>query len=480
MMTLTRGSNMLEHGSDGAPPICILATMPAEIVWLIRNLLSPASRTCLALTAKSFFSYFGLEPLGSEGKRDLILLLEREDPMNVVCFGCYRLTRLDRGPAPAWCEQCASKFDTQHQSVSAEMAAEDGLADPSQQTRQSMKDAKHSWQSELGGPEILFSDAHLIMNRHLYGEPHGLPIDVLQRSYTFERFLPSFKSYVEAQPHFPLERHETYVGRSLYHIRDKEARQATNVAARPSPYKSATLVPLPPVSEKGREQRPRTTELRPAEPLPDEAIPWSFSHTYAAKIIDGELYVSRTHHVVGPPGYSGNIQTAVANFRIPFCMHVDGDPVIKPRTRTTLSQGSKRQPLGRENKERHYHGLPGDESPSQAEEDGGQHAYFYNDWCRSGTRKQESSCRYCYTDYDVSLCIRENDRFYLDVVTYHRLGTCRDPDAHVWILLTKDDDMGVRSRRRRKKARLFNKDPGHARAQWHKDGTGDGSSRSGS
>ncbi|KAI9898648.1 hypothetical protein N3K66_007008 [Trichothecium roseum] len=315
---------------------------------------------------------------------ELLLLLEKDDPMSVVCFGCYRLTKLDRGTEPVWCEKCSFKA-----------AGECGIMERCAGWRhrrlaEHMRKTEKSWKPEKHGPEILFADAHLVMNRYLYGDCHGLPLETLERSYDFERFIPSYKSRVRTWDHFPLERH---VPGDLRRLRYKPSKELADAMARSSSKRAIARAG----AECNPRPIPRSMQLQPPGPLPDEAVPWRFSRRYEAKIIDGELYVRRSHHVVGPPGYKGSIGVAVANFRIPFCVHLVGNP------------------------------------------------------------------------------IKRDDRFYIDTMTYHRLGTCRYPEDDVWTRLSDAKRWHTEARGRQPSYVRDKTTWGQVRAQWYKDGTVDNS-----
>ncbi|KAJ4168514.1 hypothetical protein NW754_010428 [Fusarium falciforme] len=54
-------------------------------------------------------------------------------------------------------------------------------------------------------PAVNFAEAHLTMNRQVYGEPYGLPLECLEYRYEFERFINLSTDFIDS--HFPLCRH---------------------------------------------------------------------------------------------------------------------------------------------------------------------------------------------------------------------------------------------------------------------------------
>lgn len=44
-----------------------------------------------------------------------------------------------------------------------------------------------SWRPQFEGPETTFSEAYRVMNRHLYGETHGVSVRTLHRYFELER-----------------------------------------------------------------------------------------------------------------------------------------------------------------------------------------------------------------------------------------------------------------------------------------------------
>ena len=412
---------------------------------------SPVARLSFALSGRIFFYSLGVEPLSREDRMELLLLLEKDDPMSIVCFGCYRLTKLDQGTEPAWCEKCSFKAAGECRIM------ERCIGRRSRRLTEHMRKTEKSWKPEKHGPEILFADAHLVMNRHLYGDSHGLPLEALERSYDFERFIPSYKSRVRTWDHFPLERH---VSGDLRRLRYKPSQELADAMARSKSKRAIARAG----AECDPRPIPRSMQLRPPGPLPDEAVPWRFSHRYEAKIIDGELYVRRSHHVVGPPGYKGSIGVAVANFRIPFCVHLVGNP-LKRYSSFWRSYG---QPLGFSDQ---GYVTSNDQIPGTTQVV--ERTYKQNGWCHTEESRLRA-CEVCYTDFDVSLRIRD-DRFYMDVMTYHRLGTCRYPEDHVWTRLSNAKFWYTKEHNRQPSHARDETTWGQARAQWYKNGTVDNS-----
>ncbi|RSL58870.1 hypothetical protein CEP54_007593 [Fusarium duplospermum] len=190
-----------------------LFSLPWEIMWMIADQLPSYSRVALALTAKPLFT--GLYPTGrvpalgnypgrtvfplpkqSElSERDeLLLLLERDHPTLAFCFDCRLLCPLESGRGHlSW-----HPFgEGHHRPPLLEGASWWGFENE-------MPVHPLAWMPETKWPVVNFGEARLVMNRHLYGEPYGLPLSSLEYKYEFQRFINFNKAI---GPHFPLDQH---------------------------------------------------------------------------------------------------------------------------------------------------------------------------------------------------------------------------------------------------------------------------------
>lgn len=454
-----------------------LDMIPADVMYLILGLLSPVDHLALAVTSKPLLANLGVDvaqTLDTEGKRQFLQLLERDDPTKAICFGCNRLAKLDEGPVTGWLNRSHYLCEGKVERARYRNASFASMVESPDSGTEITKYATNSWMASYDGPEIPFADVYLVMNRHFYGQPYGLPIEHLERSYTFEKFIPSYKSSCVAFDHFPLERHASGNIRRLRYKRHKPNEPATSTT------KTSSRDPGSACPNTGSEETSAhlLRGLPPLGPLPDEATPWQFSHKYSAKIIDDELYISRSHHIVGPPGFRGDIATVVSNIRLPFCMHLVGDPMHSYGTGTVMPDS----PLG--NSEQYFLYPPKYEPvkpvPIKLKLDTGKTITRltrpcrrdpkWNGWSDTEASKRRS-CKFCYTDYDVLFSMRD-DCFHMEVKTYHRLGACRSPDDPVWTCLsTRNDEIWPSIHQYPCEI----DSPGKARAQWYKDGTIDDS-----
>ncbi|KAF6812411.1 hypothetical protein CPLU01_14895 [Colletotrichum plurivorum] len=109
-------------------------------------------------------------------------------------------------------------------------------------------------------PEIEFSQAQLVMNRHFFGEHTGLPIESLHKTFEFERTIPPAGLAVP-ESHFPLENHP-------------------------------------------------------------EMTHWKFSHDYSARIMNDELLVSRSHLVSASVCSLTEFLRVIDALELPVCGHI--------------------------------------------------------------------------------------------------------------------------------------------------------------
>lgn len=151
------------------PPSLIggLAALPPEIIWLILEHLPASSRLSFALTCRFFFFRYRPKPVELFGVRcDFIQLLERDMPGFYVCHDCLELHRwrLDWHP-----------FHKGRGARSGDSVASSDPWCPAVNGRCSTLDCVFAENYMLS-----YNLAHVVMNRHLYGSAHGLPLSVLE------------------------------------------------------------------------------------------------------------------------------------------------------------------------------------------------------------------------------------------------------------------------------------------------------------
>jgi hypothetical protein len=87
-----------------------------------------------------------------------------------------------------------------------------------------------AWRTVPSGLVVTFFEAHAVMHRHFHGEPYGLPIEGLRKSFCFERWLPQCDTERFACNHWPLEAHSSKKQTLTRGLRKKlsdESRQLT-------------------------------------------------------------------------------------------------------------------------------------------------------------------------------------------------------------------------------------------------------------
>ena len=120
------------------------------------------------------------------------------------------------------------------------------------------------------------------MDRHLYGEPYGLPLSSLEYRYEFQRLI-NLKEALGSD--FPLDRHPQ--GRP-YLTRERRK----TVWGSHTPHKPDT-----------------------------STSPWTFKHTSEAKIINNELYIARFHSIDGPHVERRDFSKLLRSLELPICRH---------------------------------------------------------------------------------------------------------------------------------------------------------------
>ncbi|KAF3075793.1 hypothetical protein CFAM422_001987 [Trichoderma lentiforme] len=141
------------------PPLPPLLQLPAEILLLIASRLSssPESLIALSLTCKTLFSFFDRDALKlcDQSRKDLLLLLEKD--LGDRFFYCPTCRNLHRFPKP-W--HLADLFQYSHCS-SCKRYHYCNIFTP----------------NDASSYKLIYIHARLVMNRHFYGSPKGLPLE---------------------------------------------------------------------------------------------------------------------------------------------------------------------------------------------------------------------------------------------------------------------------------------------------------------
>lgn len=369
-----------------------LVRLPPSLMIQIFDQLPKASHRALALVCKESFEYFcpsGKFPgLGKNDLFELLLLLEQGRPDTFVCFNCLKLSLIDRDGQKGWQTHRHQTCGPQVKNLWSFMATSKS-GRRYQQTRIEFL-PEGTWKPEAQGPEIIFSEAHLVMNWHRTGGRRGLPIGIFQRHYSFIRLI-SLKNDEILDDHFPLEKYQP----------------------------DDSWATLPSKEEWLASQKQR----HGAQALLDDlgaAIPWAFTHDYKAMVINDELYLSRTHHVRGPFVTLKKFLEVLEKLTLPICEH------IRCYERAPYPQESWKRTEGR---------------PSEfiLRDWGNPFSYmrdYFTDERNGMQRAWANSCRFCFTDYIASLSGAAVTGFWsFNLATYHRLGRCRTPEDSGWAQL---------------------------------------------
>lgn len=419
-----------------------LTGIPVELLRRIYEDLPKATQVCLALVSKRTLSVFvgaysskALANLEFDVRLDVLLALERDNPRFVYCADCCRLrsARYEgvHDSASSWerahATSCPRTFRGQHLVHEYEFQWQ---YPPSYQKRKALYDNLcNAWVLDPCGLIISFSTLHAIMHRYHGGQPFGLPINSLESSFFFERWLPLDDGNFHECNHWPLTRHSS------------ERQPLTRARRREISEQSQLLPPITNISVRPRLKRPPVkgsdrdiyTLSDPCSPCwmrrskwisPYQRIgpgiapsvrlwPWQFKHVSDACVIDQELYIRRTHRVtclIDAENEEGIQVQALYRFRLPICSHI----------RSFCSS------------EDTLHWM----NDSPACDPGGNMVMVPELLClREEQRAQHESlrsCAQCYTDYRISLDWGNHGRHSFELTTYHRLGPCQTVNERPW------------------------------------------------
>lgn len=363
---------------------CWLLGVPREVLFIVSDQLPAPSRTALALTCKSVFASLcparRFPPASKEEMASTLLLLEKDAPNWFLCFGCVRLQPLERNSEGGLLGQLHPSCNPVQQSERDNFAPWCWYFP----TPSSWVDnvSLLTWKptvADLGNndvPEITFSEAHLVMNRHFYGAPHGLPTQHLESVFKLERFIPLTDGKIEID-HFPLASHE---------------QRGRRYSLRPSG------------------QRANAASARLS--LEQAATQWTFVHRTSAKVIANELFICRHHSIRGPQCSQIDFFGVIDSLKLPVCRHVPG-----------VSETS----MGL-----HYHGNCirelGDTIPLT----------YKGPRVEAHPHDGIGSCAVCPTDYEIAIGrFRGRMSRSLELTTYHKLGSLRTPSDPAWFCITQ-------------------------------------------
>ncbi|KAF6806968.1 hypothetical protein CSOJ01_08472 [Colletotrichum sojae] len=305
-MAETRAQRWLQEGAKSSTDAKGFYSVPREILFTITAHLPANEKVALALAGKFFFTSLypdGIRITDLDNEEDrlfLLLFLEQDVQELYLCFGCKKL----RPPRPKRHQHqqrshpgCGPHFQVTPQS---DFDFERNMQErywgcpnlenwaprwvmrsnpltwrpyPHPLGPQSAEVKKEKW------PEITFSQAYRVMQRHRLGTPYGLPIESLEKRFEFERHIsPGDKT----KSHFALEQH---TGNDVD-------------------------VPGTSSSRFSTQQHPESTKT------------WHVIHEYSARISDHQLGIRRSHQIRGPSCSVADLSKVIEDLELPICAHI--------------------------------------------------------------------------------------------------------------------------------------------------------------
>lgn len=344
---------------------CVLTNIPLEILLkIICHLPTPWVIT-LALTCKDLLAVVQLLYRKKLHIKDhdiaaVVATLQRDIPRVYCCIGCYMLRPLNLGGT--W-------KDHDHQHCMERTWWKEWISAP----RDCLEDDIAAfWHPSTRESTVHFMEAHLVMNRHIFGELHGLPLQTLARQATFEKFIVFNHTNLFQQFHWH------------------------------SDVKTSQRLEL---QKYIFDQRPEGAAV---EVCPE--TPWRFSFNYQPRIINDTLYIARFHTVDGPKVRWVDFAGLLNSMNLPICCHLQLVAEVLALGNVFVRH------CDRDNNE-----------PSVI--DKVRFSGLYQD---SGTC---TDCNTDY-DFQFSLKTNgANDEWSLLFCTYHHLGACRSQYDDAWLNL---------------------------------------------
>lgn len=366
---------------------------------MVVKLLTPPSKVCLALTSKPLFAKLypsaRVPTLGNQELAIFFSLLEKDNPRIVLCGEHNKLRPFD--------PTISKRAQSRPHSGNLEHAKWWYPGTPCAASSDSsflLPSNSHdwvnasvncvSWMPGIVWPNLTFSELHSVMNRHLYGDSHGLPLEHLAYDYEFGRFIDLDRPY--DQSHFPLERHSE--GQQVLTPEEEWIFENETAALK---YLTQPDCDFAPTAN-------AICSHRPDSWLASQM--WHFKHFSGARIIDNELYLRRNHVIKGPPVSVASFKYLLESVDLPLCRHIrpSGDYKFDSRYYYFVDIG-----------------LPEIEN-LELDHDA----------------QVSRSCRVCYTDY--VLVIKNPNAstgWTLDLTTFHRFGSCSSLSDPIWQCATR-------------------------------------------
>ncbi|KAK4085699.1 uncharacterized protein Triagg1_689 [Trichoderma aggressivum f. europaeum] len=379
---------------------CVIADIPPEMLLMIMDHLPMPSRLSLALTCKGFYATFHLLTSNVPDEKEtsaMLFMLQRDLPKVYFCFWRQKLCPLNQDQN--WEGQVGG-----HDHVKSSLDGDWDLVN-----KRNFKLMALLWHPVHEEAHLYFMEAYLAMDRHFYGESHGLPLSTLERHLKFEKFIVLNRTAINDRDDW-----------------DDDLRKALKV----SKACKRTVFDFKP--RRGSKAKAFQT-------------PWRFSFDSVPKIIDNELYMARTHTVEGPVVAWEHLARLLESIHLPICCHLRCITETHTYCHIYIARCYNDRSI------------------------------CHKDWNQNHHFQQSGSCKYCYTDYDISLQRDEATKEWrLKVCTYHCLGPCRSPDDLIWDYLVREVCGPMHPFYLDMKHRHL-RDPGKARRKWHEDDKGDSS-----
>lgn len=310
-----------------------------------------------------------LPSLGDANRRKFLFALQRDVERSFFCFCCQKLQRLN--PELSWEGQ-----DHRRTSNWMNRYLRNSLWGNCSYTELRRHITFPSDYNEfMAHGDISFMDAYLIMNRHFHGLLHGISLQQLERSVSFETKLE--------------------LDTSLHGAKHLEWFKA-----------------LPKVTEEAGLNRISSKQ--------SPATAWRFSLQYSPKIIDNKLYIARLFTINGAGVPWSHFARLVDSIKPKICCHMNCMVPMPPAIPT------------------HYWKSLPYSAPGEFGLEFLPLAMRYH-WKSCGFSPEKGSCLLCNTDYDISITQDAlTQEWNFNCSTYHCLGSCRSTSDPLWYYFVSD------------------------------------------
>lgn len=288
LIDLNAPQKRLRSANDSFDPdqkasISSIMSLPNEILYMVKSHMEKPWQISLALTCKRFkaalFPENGLAHLSKKEMGDFLVTLAKDIPNIFFCFCCNKLHPLN------------PNVDWDGQSHRWTLGYIKNSLWPSEGYRRS----HHTWFSQafftfMESSDIYFMNAYLVMDRHFNGPSHGIPLQSMERSATYDGY-------------FALDRCSR-CPRDLRNPCSEIFKPTLNVCRR-------------------------------------KRNAWRFSIQSIPKILNNRLYIARRFTIVGPLVCWEQFATLVRNVRPLVCQHMACSAPPQRICEHTISDGPR-------------------------------------------------------------------------------------------------------------------------------------------